>query len=182
MTLCAAFFQTLFNTELVRYTLYTGEPVITGLHAHQAPFHLLGLGLRRALLPPERLAGVGGRLGGRVLLPARRPAPRAPTSRAPSTSVALAVFAVCVLILLFGGKRIERTLELLNWVDGDRQSSVRSTVLCLRLRVARALARPRAASSASTPPTGSFRFMPDGADWFLIGAFAAFSAAAASRT
>ena len=30
VTLLAAAFQTLFNTEVVRYTLYTGEPAFTG--------------------------------------------------------------------------------------------------------------------------------------------------------
>src|SRR5262245_57578774 len=30
VTLIASFFQALFNTELVRYTLYTGEPAVTG--------------------------------------------------------------------------------------------------------------------------------------------------------
>jgi Mn2+/Fe2+ NRAMP family transporter len=30
ITLVAVFFQTIFNTELMRYTLATGEPVFTG--------------------------------------------------------------------------------------------------------------------------------------------------------
>src|SRR4029450_3935526 len=30
VTLVAVFFQTVFNTELMRYTLATGEPVVTG--------------------------------------------------------------------------------------------------------------------------------------------------------
>src|SRR5512143_912565 len=30
VTLVALFFQTIFNTELIRYTMYTGEPVLVG--------------------------------------------------------------------------------------------------------------------------------------------------------
>ena len=30
VTLVAVFFQTVFNTELMRYTVATGEPVVTG--------------------------------------------------------------------------------------------------------------------------------------------------------
>ena len=84
VTLGSAFFQALFNTELVRYTLYTGEPVIDRLHAHEAPRHLLGLALRRALsrTPAAGVAGAPPRLPCRGRCAASRGTPTAtPTSR-----------------------------------------------------------------------------------------------------
>ena len=40
--------QTIFNTELMRYTLATGEPVVHRLHAHAPLVDLLGVVLRRS--------------------------------------------------------------------------------------------------------------------------------------
>ena len=88
--------------------------------------------------------------------------------------VALAAFGVCVLVLLFGGRRIEHTLEILNWVMVSGVFLV-LTALCL------AFAGPASWWAAAVgffgfdAASGSFRFVPEGADWFLVGAFAAFS-------
>ena len=41
VTLVAVFFQTVFNTEVMRYTLATGEPVVTGFHSDDEK-HLYG--------------------------------------------------------------------------------------------------------------------------------------------
>jgi hypothetical protein len=79
-----------------------------------------------------------------------------------------------VLFLLFGGRRIEHTLEILNWV-------MISAILLALAALCLAFAGPGDWWAALVgffgfdAASGSFRFIPEGADWFLIGAFAAFS-------
>ena len=84
-------------------------------------------------------------------------------------------FLVCVGILLIG-RRIERTLEILNWI----------MVLCLLggMLVFAFLFVPRETWAAGVagffaydPAAGTFTMLPEGADFFLIGAFAAYSGA-----
>jgi hypothetical protein len=81
---------------------------------------------------------------------------------------------VCVLLLVFGGRHIEHMLELLNWV------MVIGVLLALAA-LCLAFASPANAWAALLgffgydTASGGFRFMPQGVDFFLIGAFAAFS-------
>ena len=55
----AIFLQAQLNLELVRYTIYTGEPVITGFIADQSGTAFLGRIVRRSCLVSERLGVVG---------------------------------------------------------------------------------------------------------------------------
>ncbi len=86
VTLVAAFFQALFNTELVRYTLYTGEPAVTGFMRTRPRSHVLGLVLRGPLPAAERLAGAGREPRRGRSSSWRSAARRGPTSRVPCTS------------------------------------------------------------------------------------------------
>ena len=47
ITLVAVFFQTIFNTELMRYTVATGEPAFTGFMRTKPVTRVLGVVLRR---------------------------------------------------------------------------------------------------------------------------------------
>jgi hypothetical protein len=84
-------------------------------------------------------------------------------------------FIACVLILL-SGRHIEHTLEVLNWVlvivilGG-------LTLLCLAFASGPRWVEAGFGFFGFSVPTGRFSFFPPGADWFLIGAFAAYSAA-----
>ena len=84
-------------------------------------------------------------------------------------------FVLCVAILLFG-RRIERTLEILNWI---LVVAILGTFLVLALMfVAPETWVAGAAGLVGYDPVqGAFRFLPAGADFFLIGAFAAYSGA-----
>ena len=140
-------------------------------------------GPARASGPGPTRSSTSCRTAGR----AGRARPRAPSSscgpgRAATGADARAVhligvgaYLACVLILLLGGRRIERTLEILNWmlVLGILGTLA---VLCV------AFAEPSRFAAAGGGLRGlrhrraaSFRLMPAGADWFLIGAFAAYS-------
>ena len=116
VTLVAVFFQTVFNTELMRYTLATGEPVVTGFMRTRPGQDVLGMVLRVPLFPADRLAGVGRDRGGRDLLPVRSVASRTlPAESMAIYAIGVATLLACVVVLLLG-KRIARTLEMLNWV------------------------------------------------------------------
>jgi hypothetical protein len=89
-------------------------------------------------------------------------------------SIGVGTFVACVAILVFSGKRIGRTLELLNWV-------VVAAILVALAALCVAFASPAdwlavlGGFVGLDVRAGRFTFLPSGADWFLIGAFAAYS-------
>jgi hypothetical protein len=85
-------------------------------------------------------------------------------------------FATCVTILVFSGRRIERTLEILNWILVT-SIFVALLGLCYAFAPAERWLAAGAGLVGFDPGSGRFRFLPEGADWFLIGAFAAYSGA-----
>jgi hypothetical protein len=90
--------------------------------------------------------------------------------------VGVGTFLACVAILVFSGKRIERTLEILNWV---MVLSILGalTLLCLIYSSPRSWLATAVGFAGYDLAAGSFNFIPPGVDWFLIGAFAAYSGA-----
>ena len=123
----AIFFQTIFNTEVMRYVLATGEPVFTGFMRTRpsstawAWFYSLLFFLQfgwpawAATSAAALFFLFAGRLAG-------------PADAAMLYWFGVATFLACVGLLLLG-RRIGRTLELLNWVmvvailGGDRKST-----------------------------------------------------------
>jgi len=106
--------QTLFNTELMRYTIATGEPVLTGFmrtkprSSFWAWFYVV-LGFLQLGWP----AWAGTAAGAIFFLFAKRLPEAADANMVYICGVA--TYLVCFSILLVG-KRIERTLEVLNWI------------------------------------------------------------------
>ena len=166
--------QTLFNTELMRYTIATGEPVLIGFmrtkprSSFWAWFYVI-LGFLQLGWP----AWAGTAAGAIFFLFTKR-LPEA-TDANTVYFCGVAIYLVCFSILLVG-KRIERTLEVLNWI------LITFIMLGLVLLVAVLVppatwARGAAGYLGFDPGNSRFVFMPAGADWFLLGAFAAFSGA-----
>ncbi|MGH7713750.1 MAG: Nramp family divalent metal transporter, partial [Gemmatimonadaceae bacterium] len=84
-------------------------------------------------------------------------------------------FFLCVLILLIG-RRIERTLEILNWIlVGTILTTL--TILALALVSPEMWLRGVAGFVGLDPIAGEVRLIPQGADFFLLGALAGFSGA-----
>ena len=114
VTSVAVFLQTVLNTELLRYTLYTGEPAVTGFMRTRpnatfwAWFYTLLFFLHVGW--PAWAANAAGAF---FFLFFRR----LPTQEDAGTVywIGVGAFVACVLLLLFG-RRIERTLEILNWI------------------------------------------------------------------
>ena len=114
VTTVAVFFQTVFNTELMRYTIATGEPVFTGFmrtrpHAVVWAWFYAVLFFLQVGWPAS--AGVAS---GAIffLFTGRMPGPADVNA---VYLIGVCTFLLCVTLLLVG-RRIERTLELLNWI------------------------------------------------------------------
>jgi hypothetical protein len=168
----AIFLQTVLNTELVRYTLYSGEPAVIGFmrtkpHARFWAFVYAFMYLAQTGWP----AWAGAAAGAVYYLFVGSLADEASSGQV--YWIGVAIYLACVIILVVG-RRIEHTLELLNWI---LVGSVLTGLLILCIIVA----PPERWAAAAVGFvgydwfSGDFNFMPKDADWFLIGAFAAYS-------
>jgi hypothetical protein len=173
VTTVAVTLQTILNTEAIRYTLYTGEPVFTGFMRTRPRSTFWAWTYALLYLLQSGWPGwAGASAGAFFYLVAGRTATLGDASAVYWTGVA--AFLACVLLLVFSGRRIERMLEIFNWI---------MVVMILGGLVALGVlfAGPRSWLAAVVGFAGfdvasrSFRFVPEGVDWFLIGAFAAYS-------
>lgn len=174
VTSVAVFLQTILNTELMRYTLYTGEPAVTGF-MRTRPNSTFWAWFYAALyfLHAGWPAWAANAAGAFFFLSFRR----LPGAEDGGMVYAFGVgtFLACFALLLFG-RRIERTLEILNWIliicilGG-------MLLLCLVFFAPDLWASAFAGYFGFDTRSGSFSFIPEGADWLLIGAFAAYSGA-----
>lgn len=173
LTTVAVFLQTILNTELIRYTLYTGEPAVTGFmrtRPHStfwAWFYAILFLLQTGW--PAWAANAAGAI---FFLFASRLAGAQEASTV--YWIGCGTFMVCVGILVFSGKRIERTLELLNWVMIVLILGALS-ILCFLF------AAPGQWTAALVGLVGydmqaqRFSLLPPNLDWLLIGAFVGYS-------
>ena len=174
ITLVAVFFQTIFNTELMRYTVATGEPAFTGFMRTKPgrgfwAWFYVGMYLLQVGWPYS--AGLSA--GAIFFLVTRRIA--TPEDAATIYQIGIGTFLLCIALLTLG-RRIERTLELLNWV----------MVVCI-LGGFLALALffvPLSVWAAAFVgffgfdlPNRTFSFVPGNADFQLLAALAGYSGA-----
>jgi len=174
VTAVAVLLQTVFNTEVMRYTLATGEPVFTGFMRTRPSATLwawvyAGLYFLQSGWP----AWAATAAGAIFFLFARRLAGAA--DAATVYAIGVGTFLACVAVLLVG-RRIERTLELLNWV---LVACILGAFLVLAvLYVPGATWLAAAAGFAGfDAPSGRFDFLPQGVDFFLLGALVAYAGA-----
>jgi hypothetical protein len=170
----AVFFQAIFNTELMRYTLATGEPVFSGF-MRTRPRATLWAWVYAILyfLQVGWPAWAGTAAGAIFFLFTRR------LATAPDANViyyiGVATFLACVAILSFG-RRIERTLELLNWV---LVAAILGSFLVLAVMFVplTTWAAGVLGLTGFDLTRGTFDFFPEGTDLFLLGALVAYSGA-----
>lgn len=173
LTTVAVFLQTVLNTELIRYTLYTGEPAVTGFmrtrpHSTFWAWFYASLFFLQTGWP----AWAANAAGAVFFLFAWRLAGAEDASTV--YWIGCGTFMVCVGILVFSGKRIERTLEILNWI---------MIVLILGglLILCFLFAAPGKWTAALVGLVGydieaqRFSLLPPNLDWLLIGAFVGYS-------
>jgi hypothetical protein len=170
----AVLLQTNFNTELMRYTMATGEPAITGFMrtGRRSTLWAVVYGLLYFLQVgwPAWAATAAGAFF--FLGTKRLPGPDDATV---VYLIGVVTFLVCVTILLVG-RRIERTLEILNWILVI--AIIGSFLVLSVLFVAPSTWIAAVAGFVGyAPSTGRFTFLPPGADYILIGAFAGYCGA-----
>ena len=173
ITLVAVFFQTIFNTELMRYTLATGEPVFTGFmrtKPSRAFWAWLYVALYLIQVGWPYSAGLSA--GAIFFLATRRIA--GPADATTIYQLGIGTFFLCILLLMLG-RRIERTLELLNWV---MVVCILGGFLALGLYFVPASTWAAAAMGflGFDLPRGQFSFLP-GDDFLLLAALAGYSGA-----
>jgi hypothetical protein len=170
----SSLFQVIFNTELMRYTLATGEPVYTGFMRTRpsstfwawfyAILHFLQTGW----------PGWAGTAAAAIyFLFARRLAGAEDASTV--YYIGIGTFLVCVSVLLVG-RRIERTLEILNWIV---VSAILGSFLILALLFVSGSTWLAAIAGMFAYDTnqGAFNFLPADTDFFLLAALVAYSGA-----
>ena len=170
----AALLQTLLNLELMRYTMATGEPIMTGFmrtRPHStfwawfyATFYFLQMGW----------PGWAGAAAGAIFFLFTKRLPGAAESGM-VYGIGVGLFLLCGLILMVG-RRIERTLEYLNWI---MLAAIIGGfgLLAIMFVPLSTWAAAVAGFAGFDVRTGSFQFVPAGADFFLLGAFAAYAGA-----
>ena len=163
----AVLLQVVFNIELMRYTVSTGEPIFTGFmrlgkrpRVVGAVYIIFGfLHLGWPAFAATSAAALFAVLNGRLPVDA---------DAASVTSYGYFTFALALAILLFG-KTVEKTLERVSWTL--------MSVVFLFLIVVNVAFIP---SSVWWSTIKGFAFIgtfPESVDWTLIGAFAAYAGA-----
>jgi hypothetical protein len=170
----AILLQTIFNTELMRYTLATGEPIFTGFMRTRpsATFWAWFYAILN-FLQTGWPAWAGTAAGAIFYLFARRVA--GPTEANVVYLIGVSTFLLCIGILLIG-RRIEHTLELLNWV---LVAAIIGGFLVLSLMF---VPLPTWGAgllgfAAFDPVRRTFDVLPRDADFFLLSALVAYSGA-----
>lgn len=168
----ASVLQTLLNVELMRYTLATGEPIITGFMRTKPSSTFWAWFYSILYFLQMGWPGWAGAAAGAAffLFAKRLPA----TNEAGVVyGIGVGLFLICAMILMIG-RRIERTLEFLNWIlvalilGGFGVLAVFFVPISVWQSAAAGFIGFDLASQ-------SFQFVPTGADFFLLGAFAAYT-------
>ncbi len=172
VTMVAILLQTIFNTEVMRYTLATGEPVFTGF-MRTRPSSTAWAGVYAALyfLQCGWPAWAGVAASAVFFLFTQRLA--GPADATMIYGIGVATYLVCVAILSFG-KRIERTLEILNWIL-VAAILIGFLILALALVPGETWFAALAGFGGFDTASGEFDFLPSGVDFFLLGALVAYS-------
>lgn len=155
--------QMIFNLEAIRYTLYSGEPVLTGILRLNPGPKFWG--------PVYVLAGVAQLATPALALGCANVLFAAMAGREPDANdgrslmwIAYGVLAICVVLLL-SGRSIERTLERLSWAM--------IAITFSFLLVANVLFVPMDVWSRTAAGFLVPRAMPANMDILLLGVFAA---------
>jgi hypothetical protein len=170
----AALLQTLLNVELMRYTIATGEPVFTGFMRTRPHSTFWAWFYSILFFLQMGWPGWAGAAAGAVFFLFSRRLPR-PDEANLVYVIGVGLFLICGLVLLVG-RRIERTLEYLNWI---------MVVLIIGgfgfLAVFFVPAKTWIAAVTGffgfDVRSGSFNLIPAGMDFFLLSAFAAYAGA-----
>ena len=172
VVLIAILFQTIFNTEVMRYTLATGEPVFSGF-MRTRPSSTLWAWVYVVLyfLQVGWPAWAGTAAAAMFYLVVQR----LPGAADASTTYFIGVAAfLAVVVILSIGKRIVHTLEILNWILVT--TTIGGFLILAVLFVPSSVWVAAAIGFTGFDLTQQrFDFFPAGADLVLLGALVAYS-------
>jgi hypothetical protein len=174
VTTVAVVLQTIFNTEVMRYTLATGEPVFTGF-MRTRPSSTLWAWIYVALyLLQHGWPAFAATAAGAVFFLFARHLP-GPTDAETLYYIGVGIFLSCAVLLTIG-KRIERTLEIVNWI---LVACILSGFLTLALVFVpgRTWLDGVVALGGFDLSLGRFALLPAGTDFVLLSALVAYSGA-----
>jgi Mn2+/Fe2+ NRAMP family transporter len=170
----AALLQTLLNVELMRYTMATGEPVFTGFMRTRPHSTFWAWVYSILFFLQMGWPGWAGAAAGAMffLFAQRLPGPADGNL---VYLIGVGLFLVCGLILLVG-RRIERTLEYLNWIM-VLLIIVGFGALAVLFVPANIWANAVTGFVGFDRRSNSLQLIPAGVDFFLLSAFAAYAGA-----
>jgi hypothetical protein len=173
IVIISVFFQVFLNQEFARYTLYTGEPVLTGFMRTKPGPKLWGwlyplFGMLQVAWPGWAAAAAGCLF---AALYGYLPDVAVAADRSTMLVLGYILFFACLVIVLFGG-RIERILE---WIAWGMVTWI--VVYLLIVDVFFVPAKAWGDLAAGFFKFGSIPRGPTGVDWPLMGAFAAYAGA-----
>jgi hypothetical protein len=168
----AILLQTIFNTELMRYTLATGEPVCTGFMRTRPSSTMWAWVYAGLYFLQVGWPVWAGTAAGAIFFVVMRRLP-GPADASAIYAIGAATFLVCVVLLSIG-RRIERTLELLNWL---LVAAILGAFLVLAVVFAPVSTWLAAGAGfvGFDAGRGVFDFVPSGVDFFLIGALVGYA-------
>jgi hypothetical protein len=165
ITTVAVFLQVILNQEMARYTLYTGEPIITGyMRTRPGP---LFWGWTYSLFSLAQFGWPGFALASATAT-AAIVLGRMPGTGDAGTVIAIGyvTFAVCFVVTL-SGRKVERTVEYVMW-------AIIAWIFVYLVVIDVATVSGENWRRVTTG-FGSLGALPSGGDWLLLGAFAAYS-------
>ena len=168
----ASVLQTLLNVELMRYTMATGEPIVTGFMRTRPNASFWAWFYAILYFLQMGWPGWAGAAAGAMFFLVAKRLP-GPAEAGTVYAIGVGLFLLCGLILLVG-RRIERTLEYLNWIMIAFILASLGILAILFVPLSNWIGA-LAGFFAFDTKTGSFQLIPTGADFFLIGAFAAYA-------
>ena len=175
VTTVAVILQTLLNLELIRYTMYTGEPIITGLMRTKPGPTFWGWTYSLLTWFQCGWPALAGTAAGTLAAGFLGRLPNRAQDGMLVVWLSMLVFLSCATLLVFGGK-VEQTLERLNWFMVSCILIYLITVVALFVPFSGILAGfGGLLSFGSLPATGSGGNQQ--IDWFLLAAFASSSGA-----
>lgn len=172
VTALSVLLQTIFNTEVMRYTLATGEPVFTGF-MRTRPSSTAWAWLYASLYFLQAgWPAWAGTAAAAIFFLVTKELPGAADAGV-IYAIAAGTFLACVAVLSIG-RRIERTLEILNWV---LVSCILGSFLVLALVFVpgETWLAALVGLGGFDLAAGQFAFLPGGMDFFLLGALVAYS-------
>src|SRR5262245_18746798 len=176
ITAVATVLQTIFNTEVMRYTLATGEPVFTGFMRTRPSSTLWAWVYVTAYFLQQGWPGFAATAAAAVFFLFSGRLPTGDDGGAIYWTGA-AIFMACAAVLCVG-RRIERTLEVLNWV---LVGCILASFLVLAFVFVPSTTWLSAVAGlvGLDSQTWTWQPIPEGADFFLLGALVAYSGAGA---